>query len=65
METITILREEYERLHQIAAKISIIEEVIHQPELSDEIKEELKKARAVPDSKLIDHQQLKKKLGIV
>ena len=64
MEAITISREEYESLKATASKISIIEEVIHQPELSAEILFVLEEARKVPDSQMVSHEEMKRKLRI-
>jgi len=61
METITIAREEYEDLLQTAAKVELIEEVIHPPELSTEIKQRLAEARKVPDQELLTHEEIKRK----
>ena len=61
---VTIPREEYDKLVEKVATINIIEEAIHKPELSEEIKKELAEARKVPDSELIDHDEVKKRLGI-
>lgn len=63
-ETVCIPREEYERLKRYELVVEIIEETIHQPELSEEIKEELAEAREVPDSELLDHEEVKRRYGV-
>lgn len=37
METITILRQDYENLKEAAAKMILIEEVIHKPKMEEEL----------------------------
>ena len=64
METVTIAKEVYEQLCQKAAKVEIIEEVLHQPELSEGIIQELAQAQAVPDAELISHKEMKRKYGV-
>ncbi len=65
METVTISKEEYEELLTKAAKVDIIEDVVHQPELSEDIIQELAKARRVPDSQLVSHAEMKRKYGVI
>ena len=64
METITIPKEEYLHLKETAQKVLLIEEVMHPPELSQEIKAELAKARKVPSQELLSTIEMKRKLGI-
>ncbi len=63
METITIPKEEYDRLKGFEAIIENIEEVIHKPELSDETKENLKKARATPKKEYISDEEIQKEFS--
>ncbi|MBU0459882.1 MAG: hypothetical protein KJ597_07195 [Nanoarchaeota archaeon] len=63
-EMISIPRSEYDKLVETSVKVSLIEEVIHEPELSDDVKKEITEARNVPDSELIDHEEVKRRLGI-
>ncbi len=64
METITIAKQEYEELLGKAAKVDIIEDVMHQPELSEEIIQELRRARHLPDSQLVSTAEMKRKHGV-
>ncbi len=64
METITIAKEEYLHLKEIAAKVLIIEEVIHQPELSRETKADLLEARKMPAAKLMSTAEIKRKFKV-
>ena len=59
METVTISKAEYEQLMETLAKVELIEEVLHLPELSIETKHRLTKARAVPDSELLSQEEIK------
>ena len=57
METITIPKAEYDQLKMLASKISLIEKVIHSPELNEK-KKELAEARAAPREDYLDDEEL-------
>jgi hypothetical protein len=60
METVTIPKDEYYRLRATASKVNLIEEVIHQPELSEEAIKELAKARATSRKEYISDKEMEK-----
>lgn len=65
METVTIAKEEYLQLKENAAKVLIIEEVLHQPELSTQIKANLIEARKIPVAQLMSTAEIKRKFKVV
>lgn len=63
METITIPVGEYQWLKGLAVKIGQIEEVIHEPELSEETKKRLAEARATPLNTYIKDEDIEKEFS--
>tara|TARA_B100000315_G_C14443383_1_gene525711 strand:+ start:271 stop:462 length:192 start_codon:yes stop_codon:yes gene_type:complete len=63
MEQITIPKAEYEKLKSLAMKIELIEEVIHEPELSVETKKELAEARATSQEEYVDDERIIKEFS--
>ncbi len=63
METITIPLGEYHWLKGLALKIGQIEEVIHEPELSEETKKRLAEARATPLDMYIKDEEIEEEFA--
>ena len=63
MDQVTIPKDEYLRLKGFEAVIGQIEEVIHKPELSDETKEALTKARATPKKEDVSDEEIEKEFS--
>lgn len=62
MESVT-LNTIYKELTDIKGEIKFLKRIIQEDyELSDWAKEELKEARAVPNSKLVSHEEVKKRI---